>query len=213
MCRVKFPQKIFQKLYNKVKFLRRDTVWSDFVDSSLPIFWIIGPAQSGKTTLAHFLSECSNYRLIHMKHLAPQGTKSTSTLDLRDYVTLLKMEIKNTFKYCHGYIIDDFPTNMSECKRFERKLRKPTIIIYISISLDATLGRALAQHPTADLNAVRIDYVKQVKFSEKIYHRYLKRHNVMKIFSQYPIQDTHAKALEHLETEFGYKFRQIIKTT
>ncbi|RZC39419.1 hypothetical protein BDFB_010441 [Asbolus verrucosus] len=187
--------------------IKKDQVWQDFIEEKLPIFWIVGPALSGKTTLAHFLSDCSNYRLISLKHLVNTHAHKSTKFSSKTIVSKLKEEMKNTFRYCHGYILDDFPRNLHQSARFKKKICEPSVIICVTISLDGILGRALALHPTIDLNAVRIDYVVRSRFTEELYRTYQQRNNVIKMFSQFPIQETHNKVLEYLETDFGYKFR------
>ncbi|EFA02423.1 adenylate kinase isoenzyme 1 [Tribolium castaneum] len=203
------PEKLFSG-FSVSNFFPQDPLWKEFIEARLPIFWIIGPSFSGKTSLAHILTEISNFHMLRLQFLSSITTENSKAhlVEPKDNkIVKLKNEIRNTFKDSQGYIIDDFPSNLKECIQFEKKICKPTVVIYISINLDAILARALAQHPNLDINALRIGYVREMKNSEKICRRYEKLYKVIKVYSQFPIQDTHAKVIEILETDFGYKFK------
>ena len=96
---------------------------------------------------------------------------------------------------------------MSEILEFENSICKPSVVICIESTLDATLGRALVYDPAADLNEIRVQYVVENKFMEKILRKYSKENKARRIFSRYPIHEMHAKVVEVLETEFSCKFK------
>lgn len=199
---------ISKRIISKVrfpKFFTSDPVWTEFKHAKLPIIWIIGPKYSGKSTIAVFLAEVSNFRLINRSTL--------SLVPNIDFVSAVKAELKDSFKASQGYIIHDFPANMKECKQFEKKCCKPSVVIYITLCLDAILSRALAAQPAGDINDFRVHYVKEQRLAEKVYCRYEKFKRAVKVFSQYPIQDTQGRVLDILETDFGYKFKPDTKIT
>ncbi|KAJ3658133.1 hypothetical protein Zmor_009891 [Zophobas morio] len=195
-----------RKIFSFTAVTNTDQLWQEFQSQNVVMLWIVGPLFSGKKSLASYLTENSTLRLLR--------TESTQTTNheprkhiIKSTIYQLKQEIKNNFKFCSGFIVSDFPVKMSEILEFENSICKPSVVICIESTLDATLGRALVYDPAADLNEIRVQYVVENKFMEKILRKYSKENKARRIFSRYPIHEMHAKVVEVLETEFSCKFK------
>ncbi|XP_031338594.1 uncharacterized protein LOC116167382 [Photinus pyralis] len=207
---------IFPLLSISRRTKRRDTALQPFLGMKLPIFWIIGPSASSKSTIAEMLAKSSQFHLISLQSLKKDemqkrkwnvnnSTRSNENQDL--FIHLLKEEFIRTYQNSTGYIIDGFPMNIREANLFEKHICKVNVIIYLTLTLDALLCRRVTQLHYFDVEEERIKYVDSLRNINKIVQKFQRK--TIKIASKYPPEDTCTKLVVTLEDDWGYKFMRL----
>lgn len=192
-----------------------------FLSKNLPIFWIMGPPSCGKTTLAEMLAQSSKYHLLKVSSLLTEDSMKRkwrgkfifNYLDAgrkvpnEIIVHLLKEALLHSYDSCTGYVIDGFPANIRQAKLFEKEICKVSMIIYVTLILDALLARKITQVGAFDPNEERIRYLSYSKRLNEIAKKYDQK--TLKINSNYPPEDTCTRLVENLEDFWGYKFLRL----
>lgn len=192
-----------------------------FLDRKMPVFWIMGPSGCGKTTLAEMLAKSSKYRLLNIKNLIKEeivkGQKASKLLlesntkehelPIQLLINLIKEDIIHSYENTSGYIIDGFPINLREAKAFERNICKVSLVIYVTLVLDAIFARRITQVGAFNPNQERIQFIKNVNSLNRISKAY--EHKLIKIPANYPPEDTCTRLVEYLEDYWGYKFLRL----
>lgn len=187
---------------------REPDFWKSFRKKKVPIIWIIGAPGCGRSSLARLVTYCSGYKLIDIASFFPIDKHSRQPkLRTNDTIKVIKNEIQKTYAIATGYIIDGFPRTLREAHKFNNKICKVKTVVYVYLTLDALIGRSLANDPKTNLNELRVKFVKSAKKTKKIMSHY--EYKSVQIYNQFPVEDSCNRLIELLEDEFGYKFQRL----
>lgn len=189
-----------------------------FLQKQLPIFWIMGPSYCGKTTLAEMLAKASKYHLLKVNQLVEDEIKKgkwrskiildylnrNSVISEDIIINLLKEAFIRTHENCIGYIIDGFPLHVREAKLFEHEICKVSMVIYVTLDLDAFLARIAKNRRSANEEMARLKYINRTKELNIVYKKYESK--TIKLYSNYPPEDMCNQLIEDLEDFWAYQF-------
>lgn len=193
-----------------------------FLDLRLPIFWVMGPPDCGKTTIATALARSSKYRLIKIsqlikdeiarnegrgKHIA-SFTKDGYPCPNEIILNLLKEIFYMTCDESEGYILDGFPLDLQQGKQFEFEICKVFIIIYPTLTTDAYLSRYLTRGGRPqDAEIIREKHSESSKTCQEIYRNYEQK--TLKCITMYETRILVNALIDDLYRYFGYSFTPI----
>lgn len=192
-----------------------------FLARELPIFWIMGPPKCGKSTLAAMLARCSKYDLLKMSRLIKDEAQKDhwrgklvleylnkgNPVPDEIVIVLLIEKFVSAPQTVIGYIIDGFPLTIRQAELFEKRICKSSMVIYITLALDAVLARVVHSAGRSDENAIRIQHIEHTKRLDGVFRKF--EHKAIKLHSNYTPEETCTRLLENLEDFWGYKFQRL----
>lgn len=151
---------------------------SEFVVEKPKIFWIMGSAQTGKTSLAKLLAKKTGYELIRPSTLIKQesekeGYRAGIIKDLikakkpvfdEIVINVIKEFMHKTQTTAKGYIIDGFPIDVKQAKLFEFEIYRPSIVVYARLPDDHAMANNNDTDYLQSLNEYhRLHYIYEMK--------------------------------------------------
>lgn len=168
------------------------------INKKVPIYWVMGPRYCGKTTLAEELSNQIKFNLISV----PQANVN----DVTPNETILDYILKQMNPYKHtaeGFIVDGFPTSLSQARHFFREIYEPRLIIYVTLTEELFLERIkYAKRNRQEEEKLLEEFRNSTVLLNKIYTKYETK--TLKLLSNGPPQALAKNIVLYIDTYYGF---------